>query len=354
MDLNEYCSYSYYVPVAPINEDHKVWLVQHAETGKLYVRKSIQIYNLSVFQYLKTHPIPDMPRIFEIFEDENSLHIIEEYISGDTLEELLTDKGPFNEDLVTEWIHQLCAILNNLHNSEPPIIHRDIKPSNIILTYDGRIKLLDLDAARQDFDAKSQDTVIMGTAGYAAPEQYGFSSSSKATDIYSVGILMNKLLTGRLLNEQIFSGTLTSIIEKCTQLDPSKRYKDINQLDHDLYRHIGAASNNKNLTKWKFFPPGFRSGNIVIMFLSFLGYFFILSITLTMKAQTPDPRLTWISRLTATVIFLGITFLTGNYLDCQSYLPFTRSKNVVMKVAGIILWDVVIFFGCIIVGATLS
>lgn len=354
MDLNENCNYSYYVPVAPINEEHKVWLVQHAETGKFYVRKTMHNYNAAVFQYLRIHPVPDMPRIFEVFEDENFLHVIEEYISGDTLDNLLLSHGPFSEDIVAEWIHQLCVILDKLHNCNPPIIHRDIKPSNIILTYDGHIKLLDLSAARQDLDPKSQDTVIMGTAGYAAPEQYGFSSSSKVTDIYSVGILMNKLLTGKLLNEQLYSGKLSVVIERCTQLDPSRRYKDITQLDKDLSRNIGKESHKKNLSKWQYLPPGFRSGNIILMLLAFLGYFIMLSVTLTMNANTPELRLIWVNRITATVAFLGITFLTGNYLDCQSYLPLARSKNPAIRVAGVILWDAFIFFGCIIVGSTFS
>ena len=355
MNLNEQCTYSYYVPVAPISEEHNVWLVQHAQTAKFYVRKTIQYYyNVSVFRYLKSHPIPDMPRILEVFEDENTLHIIEEYISGETLEELLAAHGTFSEQAVTDWIRQLCRILSNLHHCSPPIIHRDIKSSNIILTSDGRIKLLDLSAARQDSDRKSQDTVIMGTAGYAAPEQYGFSSSSEVTDIYSVGILMNKLLTGKLLSEQVYSGSLSDIIEKCTQLEPAKRYKNVEELDRDLSSHTAVESHRKEFSKWQYLPPGFRSGNVVLMFLAFLGYFAMLSVTLTMKANTEEPRLVWANRITATVIFLGITFLTGNYLDCQSRLPLARSNHPVIRAIGIVLWDAVIFLGCIIVGATFS
>jgi len=355
MNLNDQCAYSYYVPVAPISEEHNVWLVQHAQTGKFYVRKTIQYYyNVAVFLYLKSHPVPDMPRILEVFEDENTLHIIEEYISGDTLDELLAARGPFSEDIVIDWTRQLCRILNSLHHCTPPIVHRDIKPSNIILSCDGRIKLLDLSAARLDADRKSQDTVIMGTAGYAAPEQYGFSSSSEATDIYSVGILMNKLLTGKLLSEQLYSGKLTAIIEKCTQLEPSKRYKTVEELDRDLSRHTAEEFHKEEFSKWQYLPPGFRSGNIVLMFLAFLGYFLMLSVTLTMKANTEEPRLVWANRITATVIFLGITLLTGNYLGCQSHLPLARSNHPVIRIAGILLWDAVIFVGCIIVGSTFS
>ena len=80
----------------------------------------------------------------------------------------------------------------------------------------------------------------------------------------------------------------------------------------------------------------------------------MLSVTLTMKANTEEPRLVWANRITATVIFLGITLLTGNYLGCQSRLPLARSNHPVIRIAGILLWDAVIFVGCIIVGSTFS
>ncbi len=350
MNLNEQCEFSYYVPVAPINEEHKVWLVQHAETGKFYVRKTTQFYNAAVFRYLQSNPIPNMPRIFALFEDANTLHIIEEYISGNTLDELLGTYGKFPEHVVTQWLHQLCNTVQHLHNCTPPIIHRDIKPSNIILTHDGRIVLLDLSAARQDAENKSQDTVIMGTAGYAAPEQYGFTSSSQATDIYSIGILMNKLLTGKLLSEQIYTGELSGIISKCTQLDPSKRYRDVAQLDRDLLRHIDIPK-EKQVSKWAYLPPGFRSGKLVVMAFSLLGYLFLLSITLTMTSRNSSPRAMWATRLAATTAVLGIIFFSGNYLNCQSQLPLSRSKNIFVRLAGILLWDAVFFLGCVIVSS---
>ncbi|MCI6594068.1 MAG: hypothetical protein MSJ87_02280 [Firmicutes bacterium] len=83
----------------------------------------------------------------------------------------------------------------------PPIVHRDIKPSNIILTEDGRIVLIDLNAARLDDKNRSHDTQLIGTAGFAAPEQYGFAASSPRADLYAAGILMRVLLTGTDAND---------------------------------------------------------------------------------------------------------------------------------------------------------
>ena len=88
----------------------------------------------------------------------------------------------------------LCNILEALHSMTPPIIHRDIKPSNIIITSYNYAMLLDFNAAKQFSGQNESDTVLIGTPGYAAPEQYGFGSSSPKTDIYSLGIVLREML----------------------------------------------------------------------------------------------------------------------------------------------------------------
>lgn len=127
--------------------------------------------------------------------------MIEEYISGDTLKEVLEICGVLSEQDVLSYLNQLCSILIQLQSFTPPIVHRDIKPSNIILTEDGRIVLIDLNAARLDDKNRSHDTQLIGTAGFAAPEQYGFAASSPRADLYAAGILMRVLLTGTDAND---------------------------------------------------------------------------------------------------------------------------------------------------------
>lgn len=100
----------------------------------------------------------------------------------------------------------------------PPIVHRDIKPSNIILTEDGRIVLIDLNAARLDDKNRSHDTQLIGTAGFAAPEQYGFAASSPRADLYAAGILTRVLLTGTDANDAmllIFCGVSLLFVIFC-------------------------------------------------------------------------------------------------------------------------------------------
>ena len=85
----------------------------------------------------------------------------------------------------------MCDGLKELH--EQKIIHRDIKPSNMILQADGRIRLIDFDAARIFKDNKATDTELLGTKDYAPPEQYGFGQTDPRSDIYSLGVTIKNV-----------------------------------------------------------------------------------------------------------------------------------------------------------------
>lgn len=234
---------SYYREIADLNKDHGVSVVQHIETHKIYIRKVMQIYSLPVYEQLFYHPVRGIPRIYAMYAAPNHgpLTVIEEYISGDTLQEVLNLCGPLSEQDVLSFASKLCGILSSLQSFTPPIVHRDIKPSNIILTEDERIVLLDLNAARQNDHKGSRDTQLLGTAGFAAPEQYGFASSSPRADIYAVGILMKALLTGDESGSAPLPSSVSrrtrSIIDHCTQMDPKNRYPSAAALQKALHRH---------------------------------------------------------------------------------------------------------------------
>ena len=110
---------------------------------------------------------------------------------------------------------------------DPPIIHRDIKASNIIISQEGTVTLLDMDAAKWYRDQSDRDTKLIGTYGYAAPEQYGFGASDERTDIYSIGVLLNVTLTGCLPSQKMAEGRIGAVIEKCVKLDPKERYASV-------------------------------------------------------------------------------------------------------------------------------
>ncbi|MCC8046653.1 MAG: serine/threonine protein kinase [Clostridiales bacterium] len=244
MTLEEQAILSYYRPVADIRAEHGISLVQDDRSGKFYVKKCLTVYNAEMFRALQEHPIPGTPKIYAAIEDAGKavLTVIEEYLPGDSLQELLDTRGIFPEAQVISIALELTSIVRSLHQSEPAIIHRDIKPSNVLLTPDGQVKLLDFNAAKfAASDEQGRDTVLLGTRGFAAPEQYGFAASSVQTDFYAIGVLMNVLLTGKLPAEQMAEGSLSEIIATCTQIDPKNRYASAEALIQALQNNSGLA-----------------------------------------------------------------------------------------------------------------
>ena len=105
-------------------------------------------------------------------------------------------------------------------------VHRDVKPENVILRGDEAV-LIDFDAARLHKPEHETDTQILGTTGFAAPEQYGLSQSDTRTDIYSLGILINVMLTGEHPSKKLAEGHMGRVVERCTRVTPRKRYKNV-------------------------------------------------------------------------------------------------------------------------------
>ena len=108
-------------------------------------------------------------------------------------------------------------------------VHRDVKPENIILRGDNAV-LIDFDAARFHKPENSADTQILGTTGFAAPEQYGLSQSDIRTDIYALGVLINVMLTGEHPSRHLAKGRMGRIVDRCTQVNPQRRYKNVLRL----------------------------------------------------------------------------------------------------------------------------
>ena len=128
-------------------------------------------------------------------------------------------------------VKQLCQGLWVLHSMAA--VHRDIKPENVILRENDAV-LIDFDAARLHKPQAEADTQILGTTGFAAPEQYGLSQSDTRTDIYSLGVLMNVMLTGQHPSQTLAEGRLGRVIGRCTQVNPEKRYRDVVHLMGEL------------------------------------------------------------------------------------------------------------------------
>lgn len=212
-----------------IDGRNDIILVKYNEDGHCYVKKLLTIYDRSIYDYLLAHPIDHMPRICRVYESNNCLIVIEEYVEGTTLADLLEKNDsvkPLDSKYAIRIAKSICEISKALHSLPTPIIHRDIKPSNVMITPEGDIFLLDMNVAKWYDPEKNDDTRYMGTQYYAAPEQvgYGLKASSAKSDIYALGILMNVMLTGKFPKEEKASGKVWDIIEKCINLNADDRY----------------------------------------------------------------------------------------------------------------------------------
>ncbi len=199
-----------------------VKLLRHRQSGRRFVFRSFT-GRTDVFKKLMNCSTPNLPRIYELAEKDGQAAVLEEYIQGDNLgwlleEELLSPKE------ATDITRQLCSGLWVLHSLGA--VHRDIKPDNIILRGESAV-LVDFDASRLHNELRSSDTTILGTTGYAAPEQYGFSQTDRRSDIYSLGVVLNVMLTGHHPSHKLAEGYLGRVVEKCTMTSPDKRYKDV-------------------------------------------------------------------------------------------------------------------------------
>ena len=350
--LNTKLKLSYYRKIAYVDDRHKAQLVQHTVTGKIFVLKSLKIYDMQVFSYLAERRLKGMPKIIELIEEDDRLCVIEEYISGTSLRELLESNGPMTEQEAAAYIDQLCDILLPLHQLHPPIVHRDIKPSNLIVTYDGSLVLVDFNSAKESTGDKSQDTVLFGTVGYAAPEQFGFSASRPTTDIYEIGVLLNELLTGELPKDKKYEGPLTSVIAKCTEMDPRKRYPDVDKLQKAMHRKLpgekpesepDGKAQQSGLRSW--LPPGFRGHNRGILVMSIFLYVLLFAAGLLLDVENANSYQLVLNRFFFLLIFLSEIFFIGNYRNVWTWFPLTNSKYLLIRIFGVVLGALLIFSG---------
>ena len=166
--------------------------------------------------------------------DSPTTGFLMEYIEGDSLQKLLEGGRTFTVRETAEAGLSFCTILGKLHGSDPPLIYRDFKPANILVRKDGSYVLIDYGACRTFKTGAVRDTQMLGTEGYAAPEQYGgWEQSDVRTDIYGIGVVLHHMLTGR---HPLESG-LAPVAE--LMQSPDKQQGRMNSpLERGLYREM--------------------------------------------------------------------------------------------------------------------
>ncbi len=207
-------------------ENSCITLYQNTETGKYVIKRFTRILNDDVFRVLKSKQNINTVTIYDVCSEEEGITVLEEYVEGKTLSDILKD-GNLSKKEACSIAVQICDSLSFLHSNG--IIHRDIKPSNIIIKEDGTAVLIDFSIARLIND-REKDTQALGTPGFAAPEQFGISQSISAADIYSLGVLLNIMLTGSHPSVSLPKGAIKNVIKKCIKVQISKRYKSADKL----------------------------------------------------------------------------------------------------------------------------
>lgn len=205
---------------------------------------------------------PNIVNIYDVGVDEGEEHkihyIVMEYIKGKTLKEVIMETGKLSFDETIDYSIQIAEALEHAHKNH--IVHRDIKPHNIMITEDGRAKVTDFGIARAATSSTVTNTSnVIGSVHYFSPEQARGGYTDEKSDIYSLGIVMYEMITGRVpyqgdspisvalkhIQEEIIppremDGTvpigLQNIIMKCVKKAQADRYSTANELLRDLRR----------------------------------------------------------------------------------------------------------------------
>ncbi len=199
-------------------------------------------------EMLKALDHANLPKFYEQFQEEDRYYLVMEYIEGETLEERLDREGKgLAERDVMGWAEQLCSVLTYLHERRPAVIFRDLKPGNIMITKQGQVKLIDFGIARIFRQDKTHDTQVLGTPGYAPPEQYGKGQTDPRSDVYALGVTLHQLLTNydpsstpfslppiHTLNPAI-SPHVQAAIEQATRLKREERFESISDFHSALF-----------------------------------------------------------------------------------------------------------------------
>ena len=218
------------VDVLKESGEGSVAIVYDRKAKQVCIMKQRSMRSKDLYRKLKAMKNPYVPRIYHMMEQESILVVIEEYIDGSTLEDYLEHASSqcLTEAEAVDILRQLCMCMEIFHRDG--MIHRDIKPSNIMLTQDHAVRLIDFGIARIFNPTGVPDTEVLGTRGYAAPEQYGFGQTDARSDIYTLGITMRQALG------KAYRGYLEKILLRCTAMDPDQRYQSATEILQDLQR----------------------------------------------------------------------------------------------------------------------
>jgi len=241
-----------------------VYLCKDIRLDKFWAIKEIKKDNKQEIDFLSEPNIlrklnhPGVPRIVDIIYEEDKIYMVEDYIEGCTLKTYVKEGRLTDTESICKVTLGICNIISYLHRLNPPIIYRDLKPSNIMITPEENVVLIDFGISKIFITEKNEDTIKLGSNGYAAPEQYGHGKCCKETDVYGAGMVLYFMTTGKmpttplepLMDENYdinIDCDLVRIIKKCVQIDIRDRYSSIEELSNEIVKFIDQDMYEKTL-----------------------------------------------------------------------------------------------------------
>ena len=384
--------------IAVLDPDRGTTLVQHEPTRRIYVKKELPARSAGVYRWLQHHYIEGVPEVVEVVsvpvaaipgeavktresgQPVNSISVsrltespfssieyaLEEYVSGQTLREILSNGNLFPVEEAVDIMEQLCRTLQALGNARPPITGCDLDPANIILTSDVLVRIRDLRSAGQTFgqtfsDMSDNPLPPVSKTGRARRSKVGntdFSNGhvkSLQTDLRGLGGLFCQLITGHLPGNELPGGKPGQIIRRCMESHPSKQYPDLQGLlrdldacrphptvDHSITSDSDAADAAPR--KHPYLLPGFRSGNPLHVLAALFAYILLiwLSLTFTLDKFPPGWQM-WVERLVFFLCGSVILLFTGNYMDVWRHLRITKIRTTLLRLLVVLIIDAALF-----------
>lgn len=192
---------------------------------------------------------PCIPRVIEVGEDENAVYIVQELVEGESFRKIIERNGAIPDETIILWMSDVADALSYLHSKG--IIHRDIKPTNLMVTHEGRVKLIDFGLAKEAGQEDVADARVIGTRNYTPPERYEGLPADVRTDIYEYGTTFYNMTTGELPLEmssdsrrhmvkmrrdldRVKSPGIRAILKKCIDIDPNRRFQSFDEVRYRL------------------------------------------------------------------------------------------------------------------------
>lgn len=245
-------------------------------------------------EVLKDKKHKGLPFIADYIREGEACYLVQEYIEGISMEEYLKSERSIDAVKAVEWMLELTEILEYLHGLRPPVYHLDLKPSNIMICPDGRLMLIDFGAAGTGY--AGEDYGLLGTYGYAAPEQHpgkmGKGSPDARSDIYALGAVFYRMVSGEdpaappygVAKQGIKAlpdPLIRRIIGRCVKERKQERYQTVSELRCELARYrkrmgicrlIGLRRPAVRLEKAVFYTSKKRIGLLLLSLLLLLAF----------------------------------------------------------------------------------